>query len=218
MSNLEAARAQLRARQGDGARYDAASAPAVELTWARRGTAYFGRLLNNLTSSELEGPSLVPGWSRAHVVAHVSYNARAIARVAEGLRTGQETALYPSLDEREAEIALASTLPERALRHLFEHTVVHLNVEWRDLSDADWTASCTGLAGATLPVADTPWIRAREVWLHALDLDAGGRVQDLPVEFLERLAAEAPDVARQPAGRRPLNAAGPSNLPEDWPY
>ncbi|MBP7002177.1 maleylpyruvate isomerase family mycothiol-dependent enzyme [Amaricoccus sp.] len=79
----EAAREALRARQGAGARYAAAAAPARELAWARRGTAYFARKLRELTEAELTGPSLLPGWTRAHVIAHVGYNARALAQRVE---------------------------------------------------------------------------------------------------------------------------------------
>jgi maleylpyruvate isomerase len=60
----EEARALLRERQGAGARYDSPIAPARDLLWARRGTAYFARKLNELSDSELDAPSRVAGWSR----------------------------------------------------------------------------------------------------------------------------------------------------------
>ena len=64
---LEEARAALRELQGRGARYDAAAAPARELDWARRGTAYFARLLNNLSDEDLDAPSALPGVSRRYL-------------------------------------------------------------------------------------------------------------------------------------------------------
>ncbi|MGB0658980.1 MAG: maleylpyruvate isomerase N-terminal domain-containing protein [Mangrovicoccus sp.] len=214
----EDARAELRARQGAGARYDAPAAPAAQLAWARRGTAYFARLLNNLSYAQLQEPSRIPGWSRAHLVAHISYNARAIARLCETVRMGEDLVFYPSRDEREAEIQLAATLPDRALRHLFEHAVVHLNVEWRDLSNQHWTMSGTGLDGNSLALAATPWIRARELWVHALDLNAGGRIKDFPSDFRDQLALDLPNMDRLTSGCRPLGSETPADLPEDWPY
>lgn len=219
----DAARAELRARQGGGARYDAPAAPARDLSWARRGTAYFARILNDLTSAELDGPSRIPGWTRRHVVAHVSYNARAFAHLAGHIRAGTSGALYPTLAEREAEIDFAATLPDRALRHLFQHSEVHLNVEWRDLTDAEWDATGTDLLGDPLPVRDTPWLRARELWVHALDLNAGGRTRDFPPDFLAALtgdtAANTPK-ARLDRGCVPYGTgpASGSDLPQDWPY
>ncbi|MDI6028765.1 hypothetical protein QBK99_21555 [Corticibacterium sp. UT-5YL-CI-8] len=67
--------------------------------------------------------------------------------------------------------------------YLFQHSEVHLNVEWRDLSEAGWMASVRALNGELVPVARTPWLRAREIWLRALDLDVGGTSVDVPEEF-----------------------------------
>ena len=33
---------------------------------ARHGTAFWSRKVHELTDEELEGPSLLPGWSRRH--------------------------------------------------------------------------------------------------------------------------------------------------------
>lgn len=223
----DAARAELRARQGAGARYDAPGAPARELSWARRGTAYFARLLNGLDATALDGPSKVHGWSRRHLVAHVSYNARAFAQMAGAIRAGQPAPLYSSVEDREAEISRGATLPDRALRHLFQHSEVHLNVEWRDLSNIDWEASGTDLSGQPLPVRSTPWMRARELWVHALDLNAGARVRDMPADFVEALADGLERTAGQTAfdvieahhgqGRLPFGASKNAR-PKDWPY
>lgn len=202
MSDLreQAARAALRERQGAGARYDAPSAPAGSLALARRGTAYFARKLNELSDADLYGPSLLPGWTRAHVAAHAGYNARALARLAEGARTGVRLPMYASAAARRAEIELGSTLPARALRNLFDHAEVHLNVEWRDLADAEWDAAAEGIA-----LRDTPWMRAREIWIHAVDLDNGGSFLDFPPDLLARLV---PELAA---------AAGVDRLPEGAP-
>src|SRR5690606_34928742 len=84
----QAAHEQLRARQGRGARYDSAGAPASDLLLARRGTAYFARKLNELADTDLDLPSLREGWSRRHLIAHIGYHARALAHAMEGARAG----------------------------------------------------------------------------------------------------------------------------------
>ena len=67
--SLEAARAALQARQGEGARYDAATAPARDLDWARRGTAYFARMLNGLSDAALDtGMQGMPEARRRRVI------------------------------------------------------------------------------------------------------------------------------------------------------
>ncbi|WP_339689628.1 maleylpyruvate isomerase N-terminal domain-containing protein [Celeribacter baekdonensis] len=178
-----AARAALKARQGKGARYDAALAPAEDLLMARRGTAYFARKLNELSDVDLDGAALRPGWTRRHVIAHVSYHARHQAMLLEALTKGM--AYTPPNDEKHQMPALdlAATLPARALRHLFHHTEVHLNVCWRDLTDAHWDMPLTLPDRAATTVRALPMMRAREVWFGALDLDNGGRRTDLPKDL-----------------------------------
>ncbi|SDO74142.1 maleylpyruvate isomerase [Lutimaribacter pacificus] len=157
----QAARDALRARQGAGARYDAAQAPHDELLLARRATALFARKLNDLSDDALYAPSSVPGLTRAHVVAGVSYQARALTRLIEGVRSGVEQPMYPSPEARDAEIAHGATLPPRALRHLFDHSRVHLDVEWRDLEDSGWDRHVRLLDGSQMPVHQLPALRAR---------------------------------------------------------
>lgn len=218
----EEARAALRERQGAGARYDSPDAPAMELAWARRGTAYFARRLNELTDDDLDAPSLLPGWSRRHLVAHVGYNARALSRLCEWARTGIETPMYPSTTQRKAEIERGATLPARALRNLFAHSEVHLNVEWRDLTDEQWNSHVKTAQGRVVPARETAWMRTREVWVHTVDLDNGGSFLDFPSDLLGELLADVQrtwarrqehvDLTLAPTGSRPIviGDAGPT--------
>jgi len=171
------------------ARQDLATDPGLReaLLQARRGTAFFARKLNELTDDELDGGSLLPGWTRRHVVAHVGYNARAIARLVEWAATGVETPMYPSSEVRDHEISFGATLSPIALRNLFDHSAVHLSVEWRDLTDRDWTSEVKTIQGRTVPASETVWMRTREVWIHAVDLGNGATFADIPVPVLERL-------------------------------
>jgi maleylpyruvate isomerase len=186
--SLDDARAQLRARQGLGARYDASNAPARELDWARRGTAYFSRKLNELTDDALWQPSRVPGWSRRHVAACVGYHARALTRITEAARTGSRLAMFDTPTQRDEEIEDGATLPAGALRHLVVHAQVHLNVEWRDLSNDDWERRLSGDGPSR--ARDTAWLRAKEIWLRAVDLGNGGAFRDFPQEFLSAVLTE----------------------------
>jgi maleylpyruvate isomerase len=38
-----------------------------------------------------------------------------------------------------------------------------------------------------VPATETVWMRTREVWMHAVDLDNGAVIRDIPVPVLERL-------------------------------
>ncbi|MDE8669977.1 maleylpyruvate isomerase family mycothiol-dependent enzyme [Pseudarthrobacter sp. H3Y2-7] len=171
------------------ARHDQTTDPALldALLQARRGTAFFARKLNELPDAELDGSSLLPGWTRRHIVAHVGYNARAIARLIEWAATGVETPMYSSPEARKHEIEFGATLSPIALRHLFDHSAVHLNVEWRDLPADAWHHKVKTAQGRIVPAEETVWMRTREVWMHAVDLDNGATFSDIPVPVLERL-------------------------------
>jgi maleylpyruvate isomerase len=157
------------------------------LLQARRGTAFFARKLNELSDADLDGPSLLPGWTRRHVTAHIGYNARALARLIEWAATGIETPMYASPEARNQEIAFGATLPPIALRNLFDHSAVHLNVEWRDLPADAWHHKVKTAQGRIVPAEEAVWMRTREVWIHAVDLDNGATFADIPAPVLTRL-------------------------------
>lgn len=189
------------------ARTDNVTDPALaaRLLLMRRGQAYWARALNDLSDDELDEPSLVAGWTRRHVIAHVGFHARAIARLVEGARTGSAVLMYDSPHQRDEEISFGSTLPAEALRNLCAHAAVHLNVEWRDLPERAWVTPVDVDGVGIVPVSETVRIRAREVWLRAVDLGSGAGITDLPPE-LHALLRE-----RSPADL----AAGPDSLPTE---
>jgi len=181
------------------ARHDLVVDPrlAASLLTARRGTAYFSRKLAELSDDDFDAPSLLPGWSRRHIIAHVGYNARALTRLIEWAATGIETPMYGSPEQRAQEIADGATLKSIALRHLVSHSNVHLNVEWRDLAESAWQAEVRTAQGRTVPASETPWMRSREVWIHAVDLNNGGSFRDFPPEVVDRLLKEITGTWRQ---------------------
>lgn len=188
MSTLDEARATLRIRQGRGARHDAPEAPAEALSLVRLGTAFFARKLNELTDAALYADAVQrPGWTRAHVICDLAYHARAISRQVEAVTTGTAGAPVPpffdSPQAHAAAVDLGATLPPRALRHLFDHAAIHLNVVWRDLPGPGWATPAPGPDGALRPLSRTPMDHARLTWGHALLLGNGARPRDLPPAF-----------------------------------
>jgi maleylpyruvate isomerase len=190
------------------ARTDLVTDPAVieGLLLARRGQAYYSRALSRLSDADFDGPSLLAGWDRRHLIAHVGLNARALTRLVEWAATGVETPMYASATQRAEEIHFSATLPVQALRNLSDHAAIHLTVEWRDLPDGAWSREVRTAQGRTVPVSETVWMRTREVWIHAVDLDAGARFEDFPPELLDRILV---DVTGSWARRR-----GAENLPQ----
>ena len=123
-------------RIGIGARFDAPEAPTADLLEARRAAASFARVLGMLRDDALFAESNRTGVSRALIVAELAYDARRLACDIAELRGIRDVDSVPKPDAA----ALGSTLPPRALRYLYAHTTIHLDVEWRDLSGSMWDA------------------------------------------------------------------------------
>jgi maleylpyruvate isomerase len=174
------------------ARQDLARDPRLldDLLQVRRGTAFFARKLTELADDDFADPSLLTGWRRAHLIAHVGYNARAVRRLVDWARTEIETPMYDSPDARAREIELGATLSPLALRHLCHHAAIDLDVAWRDLPETAWQHRVRTAQGRHVPVSETVWMRMREVWLHAIDLDNGATFADVPEPVLLRLLAD----------------------------
>jgi maleylpyruvate isomerase len=184
-----AARDALRARQGHGARYDAAEAPADDLLLARRATAFFARKLNELEDSALMLAAVGPaGWTRAHVVAEIGYDARRMALALEPLCPADSSLPPETHPNSLPSLDLAATLPARALRHLFQHSAIHLDVCWRDLAGPAWDASIDPAGRGMVAVRDLPRLRAVSLWRQVLALGSGATQRDVPEDIRHALA------------------------------
>jgi maleylpyruvate isomerase len=160
------------------------------LLLARDGQAFFTRKLDELTAVALDAASALPGWSRRHVVAHVALNARALANLTTWAATGVETPMYDSPTQRNDDIERAATLPVDELRKLSDDAFSHLDAGWRDLEPDAWSHDVRTAQGRQILVSETVWMRAREVWIHAVDLNNGARFSDFPAGFVDRLLTD----------------------------
>jgi len=59
------------------------------------------------------------------------------------------------------------------------------------MPDAGWAGMVRTARGRPVPGAEVPWMRVREVWVHAVDLDAGASFADIPVEVGAALLTDA---------------------------
>ncbi|MCZ2830720.1 maleylpyruvate isomerase family mycothiol-dependent enzyme [Modestobacter sp. VKM Ac-2986] len=170
------------------------TAPTEYLDWWRQGEEHLGTALGRLTDEELTGPSLLSGWTRAHVLAHLAGNADAMVNLLTWARTGVETPAYSSDEARDAHIAETAALSPLELRAAVLAATQRLAGAVRDLPEHAWAAQVRTRQGHVLPAAELSWLRAREVWVHTVDLDAGIGFADVPDDVL---AAVVDDVFRQ---------------------
>ncbi len=167
--------------------------PSRDLTtaWMRAGQQLLEHTVQAIPDYALSRRSLLPGWSRAHVVGHLSRNAEALLRLATWARTGVETAMYTGPDQRAREIEASAALPPAVLRTDLERTAAELGEALDGLSDEQWTRPVRSALGRTIAASEIPWLRAREVWLHAIDLDTGAGLRVLPPALADALLDDA---------------------------
>ncbi|MEW5812754.1 MAG: maleylpyruvate isomerase family mycothiol-dependent enzyme [Actinomycetota bacterium] len=156
----------------------------------RRGTAYLAQRIAELSDADFDDGTLLDGWTRRHLIAHVAYNALALCRLLDWAATGEETPMYDSTEQRGRQIAEGSTLNVGALRNLFAHSCARLDEKWRHLPDPAWKETVRTAQGRLVPAEETVWMRTREVWIHAVDIHDGGRFGDFPHVVLDSLLTD----------------------------
>lgn len=164
--------------------------PAQQLDWMAAGTAFFAAALDCLDDAELGAASLLPGWSRAQVTAHVARNAEALGNLLCWAVTGVETPMYASREHRAAEIERSAAQPAAALRRDFVETAARLAAQAANLPPPAWQAPVRTAAGRAITAAEVPWLRVRELWVHAVDLSSGASFGQLPQPLLAALVGE----------------------------
>jgi maleylpyruvate isomerase len=170
-----------------------------------RATARFLDSAATLSDANVSEPSLLPDWTRGHVLTHVARNADSLINLLTWARTGVETRQYASPDEREAGIQAGAARPIAAQMA----DVREASARFADACDnlpADAWAAVLADAG---PAAGVVWRRLREVEVHHVDLAAGYTWRDWPEAFTHRLLHELITVRRggQPPSVR-LRATG----------
>lgn len=185
------------------------------LPWMREGTTHLLAVVDKLGDQELYRPSTLPGWTRAHVVGHLARNAEALSRLARWASTGVETPMYANAEQRAAEIERSATLPAPTLREELTATAAALDRALSALTAEQWRAQVRSALGRAIPAAEVPWMRIREVWLHAVDLGAGATVGDLPEGVVDLLLDDVTTALSAKDGCPPLVLA-PLDRDRTW--
>ena len=161
------------------------------LDWVRAAHDAIAQRAGALSDTELAQPSLLPGWSRAHVLAHIARNADGLRNLVRWAETGVETPMYESFDSRAADIEHSAAQPPADLRLDVVQADAALVGALEGLADDAAATVVRALRGDPFPARDLPWVRAREAWVHLVDLDAGVGFDDVPPAVRDGLLDEA---------------------------
>lgn len=155
------------------------------LTAVADGEAQLAERLADVTEADLRAPSLLPGWSRAHVVAHLARNAEAFSRALEKVAVGEVPEQYPGgRAARDAEIETWAALGRDELLGRVAETSAALGAAWDRLGADAWDRGEVRTLAGVVSVAELPFRRLREVLVHLVDLHLGVQPQDWPALYL----------------------------------
>jgi maleylpyruvate isomerase len=136
-------------------------------------------------------PSALPGWTRAHVLGHLARNAEALARLVRWAATGEVTPMYPDAASRAAGIEASARQSPARLRNDLTDTATALDAALVALDEPAWRSRVRSALGRELPALEIPWMRIREVWLHAIDLGVGLGFAVVPPDLVDLLLDDA---------------------------
>lgn len=153
-------------------------------------------------------PSILPGWTRGHVLTHIAGNGRSFLRQLAGADRGVPAQRYPGgVAARDDEI-------ERGARRPWAELVDDVGATGNELDDAlaghtRWDVPGLDHNDTELPTPEVPFRRLREVVVHHADLgDPGYTAADWPDRYVRE------ELRRQTMrwnARLPMGATG---LPE----
>lgn len=160
------------------------------------------RLLRTVTpfdAADIAAASLLPGWTRGHVLTHLARNADGFVNLLTAARTGERIPMYASAAARAADIEAGAARPPAAQLDDLRRTADRFAEAVVAMPAEAWTATVETPRGPRV-AALLVWGRLREVEVHHVDLAAGYRPADWPEAFSHRLLHEvANDLADRPA-------------------
>lgn len=175
--------------------------PAQLLDMVDRSTHRMITSVRKLDDRDVRAPSRLPGWTRGHVLTHVARNADALGNLLTWASTGVETPMYPSREQRNADIEAGAARP--APDHLADLEASH-----RRFSDK--AAAMTGQGwsgpiryGARNMPANGGWVpmlRMGELEIHHTDLAVDYTPEQWPPAWVAVFLPSAIDDLDQRAG------------------
>lgn len=164
----------------------------------RRAADVVAAIAAKLTDQDVKAPSELPGWTRGHVLAHISGIANAMARQLEYAARGESIELYDGGFEgrtRAIDLAAGHSLAEH--RAAVDAALERALRAFGELDAAGWQEPITYRGGVVFDGGLALW---RELVIHATDLGTGRGPETWSRPFCEHLVDFL--TARVPEGQK----------------
>lgn len=163
-------------------------------------------------SFDVSAPSRLPGWTRGHVLTHLTNSGRGHTGILRAAARGEIAEQYPhGVAGRAADIEAGATRPAAEQRDDLRRSIYELEGEY---AASKWIGVGKAPFGE-VQITDLPFYRMREVAIHHIDLDIGAEFADLPEMYvrLDLVRMEMQWAARQPMGSTSLPDAAQALQP-----
>lgn len=184
------------------------------LNWSEAGTKLLLVTVAGWGEQEYLAPSGLAGWTRKHLIAHLAANAEALGNLVHWAATGEQTPMYSSVQQRNADIQAGAAKPAAELASWLRESAARFAAGVSGLGPEQWNAQVVTAQGRTVRATEIPWMRSREVFVHAVDLAAGVTFADLPADFLTALAEDI--VAKRGAASGPAVILTAADTGDRW--
>ena len=178
--------------------------PAGEaLAYLRTATEDLVAVISGLSDSAVRGPSLLPGWSRGHVLTHLARNAEGGVRLLGWARTGVPSYEYESVEARAAAIEDGAGRLAVVLIDEVRRAADAFSAAAAGMPSEAWDRKVRWTAGQESPASLIVPSRWGEVLIHHVDLDIGYQPADWPSVFTGELL---PFIVSDLSGRGAMDA------------
>ncbi|MFF7409336.1 maleylpyruvate isomerase family mycothiol-dependent enzyme [Streptomyces lydicus] len=167
-------------------------------------TDRFVRTVTALTDADIRGATLVPPWTRGHVITHVARAGDSLCRLLTWARTGVETPQYTGMDARAAEIEAGARRPVDELVADVLASAARFDDALGSLPDAAWDHEVRLRTGEARTPAGLIAARLRELEVHHADLAAGYTFADVPPEAARWIIDDLIEAQRRRESTPPL--------------
>ena len=135
--------------------------------------------LENLTDDDCRQDSLLPNWSRGHVLTHLSRNADSHVNLLQAAVRGEVGEQYASAEQRNGDIERGSTRSAEELVMDLRLSIYGLEAAWASANEKAWSGQGRTLKGNVIEMSSLVFLRWREVEIHHADLNLGLGYDDL---------------------------------------
>ena len=149
--------------------------------------------IGRLTDADTRGPSLLPGWTRGHVLTHLARNADGGTRLLGWARTGIPSYEYESVAARAEAIEAGAGRPVVVLLADVSAASAAFAEAVAVMPPDAWQHQVTWTTGQQSPAEHVVQSRLAEVLIHHVDLDLGFGPSGWPPWFVREMLTIAVD-------------------------